>query len=162
MPLNNTKMNAWDAVSGSMAECIMTIGGVEYNFMQLIDFEAAIEKTKIDIPLLGKTGKGHKTTAWNGTFKGTAHYNQSVLRKLLATYQDKALDTYFQIRVTNEDNNGQGKVHKQVIILRDCNTDGGILTKFDVNADFLEEDIVGTFDGFEINPGFAELPGMKI
>lgn len=161
MSLNNTKMNAWDAVSGSLAECIMTIEGKEYNFMQLIDFEAKIEKTKKEIPILGRTGKGHKTTAWEGTFKGKAHYNQSVLSKLSAKYKDKSLDTYFEIRVTNEDDNGKGHVHRQVIILKDCNTNGGVLTKFDVNADFLEEEIEGTFDDFEINPGFTELPGME-
>ena len=70
MSLNNAKMNAWDAVSGSLAECIMTIEGKKYNFMQLIDFEATIEKTKKEIPILGRTGKGHKTTAWEGKFKG--------------------------------------------------------------------------------------------
>lgn len=157
MPFSNAKMNAWDAVSGSLAECIMTIDKKKYNFMQLIDFEASIEKIKIDIPILGKTGKGHKTTAWNGTFKGKAHYNQSLLRKLLATYKDGFTDTYFEIQVTNTDGD-----NTQVIILKDCNMDGGILTKLDVNADFLEEEMEGTFDDFEIKTEFTELTGMKV
>ena len=160
MSLDSAKMNAWDAVSGSLAECIMTIDGKDYNFMQLIDFEAKIEKTKKEIPMLGKTGKGHKTTAWEGTFKGKTHYNQSVLSKLSARYKDTALDTYFKIQVTNEDDTGMGHVNKQVVTLYDCNMNGGVLTKFDVNADFLEEEIEGTFDGFEINPGFTLLKGM--
>ena len=162
MSLNNAKMNAWDAVSGSMAECIITIEGKKYNFMQLIDFEATIEKTKKEIPILGRTVKGHKTTAWEGKFKGKAHYNQSVLRKLLSKYNAKALDTYFEIMITNEDDTGKGYVHKQTVILKDCNLNGGVLTKFDVNADFLEEDIEGTFDNFEINPGFSQISGMVI
>lgn len=162
MALENTTMNGWDAVSGSLAECIMTIEGKKYNFMQLIDFEATIEKTKKEIPILGRTGKGHKTTAWEGKFKGKAHYNQSVLSKLLAKYDNKALDTYFEIMVTNEDGSGKDHVHKQVVILRDCNMNGGVLTKFDVNADFLEEEMEGTFESFEINPGFTELEGMVI
>lgn len=162
MSLDYAKMNAWDAVSGSLAECIMTIEGKKYNFMQLIDFEATIEKTKKEIPILGRTGKGHKTTAWEGKFKGKAHYNQSVLSKLLAKYNVDALDTYFEIMVRNEDNNGKDHVHEQTVILKDCNMNGGVLTKFDVNADFLEEEIEGTFDSFEINPGFLELSGMVI
>lgn len=156
MSLNSATMNGWDAVSGSLAECSITIGEVKYNFMQLIDFEASIEKTKADIPVLGKTGKVHKTTGWNGTFKGKAHYNQSVLRKLLADYKEDNSDTYFEIQVTNEDNG-----YEQTVILKDCNTNGGILTKFDVNADFLEEEIEGTFDDFEIKTEFTPPSVMK-
>lgn len=162
MSLSYRKMNGWDAVSGSLAECIVTIEGKQYNFMQLIDFEAKIEKTKKEIPILGRTGKGHKTTGWEGTFKGKAHYNQSVLSKLSKKYKEDALDTYFEIQVKNEDNSGKGSGHKQTVILKDCNMNGGVLTKFDVNADFLEEEIEGTFDDFEINPGFIELEGMII
>lgn len=39
-------MNGKDAISGSLAECYVTIGGTRYNFMHAIDLEANIEKTK--------------------------------------------------------------------------------------------------------------------
>ena len=39
-------MNAKDAVSGSLCECFVTISGNRYNFMQAINLEASIEKTK--------------------------------------------------------------------------------------------------------------------
>lgn len=162
-----TTMNGWDAVSGSQAECYVTIGNQKYNFMQLINFEAKIEKTKADIPILGRTGKGHKTTSWNGTFKGTAHYNQTVLRKLFNNYKNQAWDTYFEIQVRNLDNTGisnasGNNIHEQWIILKDCNLSVGILAKFDVKADFLEEEIEGTFEDFDINTAFTELTGMKM
>ena len=54
-------MNAKDAVSASLAECFVTIEGNRYNFMQAINLEASIEKTKSEIPILGRTGKGNKT-----------------------------------------------------------------------------------------------------
>ena len=72
--LNNSMMNAKDAVSASLAECFVTIEGKRYNFMQAINLEAKIEKTKSEIPILGKTGKGNKTTGWKGTGSATFHY----------------------------------------------------------------------------------------
>ena len=54
--LNNPIMNAKDAISASLAECFVTIEGNRYNFMQAINLEASIEKTKSEIPILGKTG----------------------------------------------------------------------------------------------------------
>lgn len=152
-------MHAKDAISGSLAECFVTIEGNRYNFMQLISFEAEIEKTKTEVPILGKTGKGNKATGWTGTFSGTAHYNQSIMRKLLLRYKNTGEDIYFDIQVTNED--PTSTVGRQTVILKDCNLDGGILAKFDADADYLDEDIEGTFEDFEIPETFAMLSGMQ-
>lgn len=59
-------MNAKDAVSASLAECYVTIEGNRYNLMQAIKLEAKVEKTKSEVPILGKTGKGNKATGWKG------------------------------------------------------------------------------------------------
>ena len=101
--LNNSMMNAKDAVSASLAECFVTIEGKRYNFMQAINLEAKIEKTKSEIPILGKTGKGNKTTGWKGTGSATFHYNTSIFRQLLYRYKETGEDIYFDIQVTNED-----------------------------------------------------------
>ena len=37
---------------------------------------------------------------------------------------------------------------RQTVILKDCNIDGGILTKFDADAEYLDEDMDFTFEGF--------------
>ena len=68
-------MNAKDAVSASLAECYVTIEGNRYNLMQAIKLEAKVEKTKSEVPILGKTGKGNKATGWKGTGSATFHYN---------------------------------------------------------------------------------------
>ena len=99
----NIMMNARDAVSAAMAECYMTIDGKRYNFMQAINLEARIEKTKTKVPILGRPGRGTKSVGWRGVGKATAHYNQTVLRQLLQRYKDSGLDTYFEIQITNED-----------------------------------------------------------
>ena len=96
-------MEAKDSVSASLADCFVTIGENRYNFMQAINLDATMEKIKSQIPLLGKPGKGNKTTGWKGTGKAKFHYNTSIFRQLLYQYKETGEDLYFDIQVTNED-----------------------------------------------------------
>lgn len=151
-------MNAKDSISASLAECYVTIEGNRYNFMQAINLEASIEKTKSEIPILGKTGKGNKTTGWKGTGSATFHYNTSIFRQLLYRYKETGEDIYFDIQITNGDPTSEAG--KQTIILKDCNMDGGILAKFDADAEYLDEDMDFTFEDWEMPETFKDLKGM--
>lgn len=148
-------MNAKDAISASLAECYVIINGDRINFMQAINLEASIEKTKTEVPILGKTGKGNKTTGWKGKGSATFHYNTSVFRELLLQYKNTGEDIYFDIQVTNED--PTASVGRQTVILKDCNLDGGILTKFDANSEYIDESVDFTFEDFEIPEKFSRL-----
>ena len=152
-------MNAKDAVSASLAECFVTIEGNRYNFMQAINLEASIEKTKSEIPILGRTGKGNKTTGWKGSGSATFHYNTSIFREQLYRYKETGQDVYFDIQITNEDQTSSGG--RQTIILKDCNVDGGILAKFDADAEYLDEDLDFTFEDWEMPEQFSHLQGMQ-
>lgn len=152
------KMNAKDAVSASQAECFVTINGNRFNFMQAINLEARVNKIKSKVPILGKTGKGNKTTGWDGTGSATFHYNTSIFRELLYHYKNTGEDIYFDIQLTNEDPGSI--VGRQTVILKDCNTDGGLLALFDADAEYLEDDFDFTFEDFELPESFRELPGM--
>ena len=158
MALNNVIMKGRDALSAKLAECFVTIDGRRYNFMQMINFEASLEKVKSEVPILGKTGKGHKGNGWSGTFTATAHYNQSIMRQMLIKYKDTGEDTYFEIQVTNED--PTSAAGRQTIVFFDCSTDGGILAKFDADGEYLDESIDGTFEDFKMPESFDLLPGM--
>lgn len=152
-------MNAKDAISASLAECYVTLDGNRYHFMQAINLEAKIEKTKSEVPVLGRTGKGNKTTGWKGTGSATFHYNTSIFRQLLYKYKETGEDIYFDIQVTNEDpTSGAGR---QTVILKDCNVDGGILTKFDADAEYLDEEMDFTFEDWEMPETFKMLAGMQ-
>ena len=83
----NAQMNAKDAVCGSLAECFITINGRRLNFMSLTSFESKWDVNIIDVSILGKVGMGHKAVGGNGTWSGTAHYNQSYFREIANTYQ---------------------------------------------------------------------------
>ena len=56
-----------DAISGSLAKCFVTIGNRRYSLMQAINVKAEMEKNKVEVPILGKTGKGNKAAGWKGT-----------------------------------------------------------------------------------------------
>lgn len=151
-------MNSQDAISGSLAECYITIEGNRYNFMQLYEFEAKYEMNIVEVPILGKTTKGHKAVGGNGTWSGTAHFNQSILRQLLYRFQTNGEMVYFDIQVTNSD--PTSSIGKQTIILKNCLMEGGILTKFNADEEILSEDISGTFDSWEMPEKFTNLNGM--
>ena len=152
-------MNAKDSVSASLAECFVTIDGNRYNFMQAINLEANFEKTKTEVPILGKTGKGNKSTGWSGSGSATFHYNTSIFRELLYKFKETGEDVYFDIQITNED--PTSAVGRQTIILKDCNMDGGILAKFDADGEYLDEDMDFTFEDFEMPEKFKNLRGME-
>ena len=151
-------MNAKDSVSASLAECFVTIDGNRYNFMQAINLEANFEKTKTEVPILGKTGKGNKSTGWSGSGSATFHYNTSIFRELLYKFKETGEDIYFDIQITNED--PTSAVGRQTVILKDCNMDGGILAKFDADGEYLDEDMDFTFEDFEMPEKFTTLRGM--
>ena len=154
----NVTMRAKDSISASLAECFVTIGTRRYNFMQAINFEAKFEKTKSEIPILGKTGKGNKSTGWKGTGSATFHYNTSVFRQMLAQYKDTGEDAYFEIQVSNED--PTSAAGRQTMIFIDCNVDGGIVAKFDADSEYLDEDMDFTFEDFKMPEAFKDLDGF--
>ncbi len=156
--MNNVTMSAKDTISASLAECFVTIGSRRYNFMQAINLEAKFEKSKTEVPILGKTGKGNKSTGWKGTGSAKFHYNTSIFRQMMLDYKETGEDVYFEIQITNED--PTSSVGRQTMILQDCNINGGILAKFDADADYLDEEMDFTFEDFSMPEAFANLTGF--
>lgn len=155
---NNITMKSKDAISASLAECYITIRGNRYNFMQAINVEASFKKNKTEVPILGKTGKGNKSTGWSGSGSCTAHYNTSIIRELMLNYKNTGEDVYFEMQISNDD--PTSTAGRQTVVLQDCNIDGGILAKFDADGEYLDEDFDFTFEDFTIPEKFALLDGM--
>ena len=151
-------MKGKDAISAKLAECFVTIKGRRYNFMQAINLEASFEKNKTEVPILGKTGTGNKATDWKGSGSATFHYNTSIFREMMQQYKDTGEDVYFEIQVTNEDPTSDAG--RQTVVFMDCNTDGGILAKFDAEGEYLDEDMDFTFEDFKMPEKFNLLAGM--
>lgn len=153
-------MDALDAVSGSQASAYITLDdGNRYCFMQLYSFESKMDVNVVEVAILGKTGKGSKPAGWTGTWSGTARYNQSIFRKMLLEYKRTGIMRPFDIQITNEDNTAS--VGRQTVILKNCLTKGGVLAKFDADADLLDEELEGTFDDWEMPEAFTLMKGMQ-
>lgn len=166
-------MNAKDTVSGALAQCTVEIpydlknnkrltdgSTCTYVLMQATKVEAKFNKNKVEVPILGKTGKGNKSVGWKGTGTATFHYNTTLFRKLLKLYAQTGEDIYFKMTIVNEDKSTA--VGKQTIVLLDCNLDGGIIAKFDAGTEVLDEDASFTFEDFLISgKGFTPLEGFQ-
>ena len=57
--------------------------------------------------------------------------------------------------MTNED--PTSSVGRQTVILKGCNLDGGIITKFDADAEYIDESVDFTFEDFEMPEKFSSL-----
>lgn len=147
-----------DTLAGNMAELFVTIADNRYNFAQAISYEANFEKSKTEVPILGRSGKGNKSTGWKGTGSMTLHYNTSILRKMAYDYKETGQDVYFDMQCTNED--PTTSVGRQTCILKDCNLDTILLAKFDADAEYLDEDVDFTFEDFEFPETFTMLAQM--
>lgn len=157
--MTSPTMNALDALQGSMAECFFTTAaGQRYNFMQIYKMEFKMDISTKELPILGKTGKGNRTTGWKGTFSGTAYYNQSVLRQMMLDYKNTGKLPPFDAQISNDD--PSSAAGRQTAIFRQCLIKGGILAKFDASEETLEEDIEGTFEDFDFPELFTVLPDM--
>lgn len=157
--MGNITMKAKDTISAKLADCYVTISGRRFLLMQGKDFEAKFDKTKKEVNILGKTGTGNKSTGWKGTGKLTIYKNTSIFDELMEKFKNTGEDTYFDIQVTNEDpTSGAGP---SSMIFKDCNIDGGVLASFDVDGDWLEQEINFTFEDFSNPTKFKVLPGME-
>ena len=157
--MSNITMTAKDALSAKMAECFVTIEGKRYNAFNFLDVEIEVEKTKQEIPILGKTGKGNKSSGWKGTGKAKMYYNTSIFREILMKFIETGEDVYFDMQITNEDKGSAAG--KQTVVVTGCNANGGIMAKFDAASDDpLDEEIEFTFEGIQMKDKFNLLNGM--
>lgn len=145
-------MHARDAISGASGEAFVTIEGRRYKWANIINLEARMEKSKTQVPIMGRPGKGNKATGWEGTGSATFHFNSSIFRKMLYHYKETGEDLYFDIQTSNEDKSST--VGRQTIILKDCNLDGGLLAALDADAEYLEDSFDFTFEDWEMPEEF--------
>lgn len=163
---NNTRDEKWlmdanDAICGTEARMYINIkakinsdGTVtdigekkyRYRFANIINFEATVKPSIVQVPILGKRGGGHKANGWEGTFSGTAHYNSDILRGYLLYYKETGIWPEISITITNDDR--ASKLGISRTMLYNVMFDSLVLAKVDAEADYLTEDISGTFDDF--------------
>lgn len=152
-------MLAKNAPSAKLAECYVTIDGNRYNFMSAINVEVNFEKTKTEIPILGRMNRGHKGAGSTITGSGEFHKNTSIWNEIAYKFQETGEDLYFDMQITNEDPTTE--IGRQTIILYGCNFDSVTLAAFDADSDdVLTESLDFTAERFEMPEKYAKMDGM--
>jgi hypothetical protein len=154
-----TTMAAKDAVSAKLASCYVTIGTERYLLMQLKNIEVKYEKTKKEVPILGRTTNGNKTNGGKITGSGTIYHTTDIFTQMIYHYQETGEDVYFDTVLTNDD--PTSAAGSRSVTVNDCNLDGITIASMDADGDWLEQDIDFTAERFEIAKAFAILSGMQ-
>lgn len=141
--------NVKDAISGKTARAFVTINGRVEELLYGKTGEATAEKNKVDVPVLGKTNTPQRAAGWKGTGTLTVYYVTSLFRELMINYIKTGEDFWFDLMMVNEQPGSAAG--KQTIILKNCNVDSLILSKFDATSDdMLEEEIPFTFEDVDM------------
>jgi hypothetical protein len=148
-------MNENDVISGRLGKAFAIIGDNVEDLFYLKSLEATIEKNKVDVPILGKTGVGHKANGWSGSGTMTVYYTTSVFRQLMVEYAKTGRDLYFTIQIENED--PTSRIGRQTVLLKNVNLDSVIIAKIDVEADNLDEEVSFTFSDIDMLENFTSL-----
>ena len=141
-----------EVISGKEGDIYVKIDESRYHYMQVTEIEAVINYEKGEVPMLGRKMTGHKINGMNGTYKGKGYYRFSEERKLAEAYKNGGPAPVFEIEITNVDESTSAGIQR--VVLKDCMPDSVVLGKADAASEFLEEDIEGTFDDFEIPDSF--------
>jgi hypothetical protein len=145
-------------LNGAAGEAYITMGTQRRPFMELVNIEATVEKNKEEVPILGRMNKGNKTTGATCTGSATIHKMSTDFAQYMYNFLQTGEDIYFDISVTNND--PTTSLGEQRIILKNCNMDSAIITSLDADDSVLDEDIDFTFEGFEINSAFNQIPEL--
>lgn len=146
-------MRSIEAQSGKEGEVFIKIGGRRYNCMHVTEIEALVEYEKGEVKRLGARMTGHKINGMAGTYKGKGYYRFDELRMAAEAYKNGAAAPIYEIEITNYDKSSTAGLHR--VVLKDCMPDSDVLAKVNAGEEFLEEDIEGTFDDFEIVKKFS-------
>lgn len=138
-----------DTISGQEAKAVITLYNadgsttVEDLFIaKSLEATATLQKTAGRT--LGKRGDQHKITGWSGEGTMTLYYASSIFRRIAIEYITSGTPLTFDLYVENDDPGST--IGSQSTILRNCLIDSVVVAKFDVDADFLDEDVSFTFD----------------
>lgn len=146
-------LKASDIPAGNEAKAYITVDGKVEEFFYAKSVEAKAEINKADVKVMGKRGTQKKPTGWDGSGSMTVYYITTLFRKMALKYAKEGVLPSFKLVITNEDKGTT--IGKQTVVLYDCMIDSTILSKFDVDADALDEDIDITFSDFDILDEFG-------
>lgn len=159
MALTKIKMNTQDAPSAKMAECYITVNGRVILMFCAKNAEFKVSKETGDVKVLGRVMTGKKATGMEGSFTMTIIKVTDMFDKMVLDYAKTGKDTYFDAQVTSEDETSS--IGRSTKIYKNCIIDGDVLlSMFDADGEFIEQEISGFFDSWEAPESYKEPAGM--
>ena len=140
-----TIYRASDSINGRLCKAFATIDGNVEELFFIKSFEANIEKTKSEVPVIGDLWLQHKAGGLSGSGSMTIRAGSPLFKRLISSYADTQIDQYFPLTIVNADPGSRRGI--QSVTLLDVNFNGCNVTKMDVETDVLEEDYEFTFSG---------------
>jgi len=155
--MSQRTLKAIDTVRGSLGKAYITINGNREELLYAKNIDIVMDKNKIEVPVLGSVVTKHRAGGWTGTGSMTIYYATSLFRQLMHQYSVTGEDTYFDMVLENSD--AGSTLGRQVILLKNCNIDNISVFKVDVEAEYLDEDLDFTYEGWEILESFNPVVG---
>ena len=157
--MNNSVMNPQDAPSAKLAECFVTVGSRRYNVLSGKSFEANANISTEEVNAIGRIMKGHKANGLEGTFSMTVYKCSAMFGNMVEEYKKTGVLPVFDIQVTSED--PATSIGADTKIYTGCQLDGDVLlSMFDAEGDFIEQEVSGFFDDWQNASDYTEPAGM--
>lgn len=138
---------AGDAISGREGSAYATIDGRNVELFMVKTFEASIELTKKELPVLGRRMNQQKVSGANGTGSMNIYSVTSEFTNIAINYLRTGKLPVITMKVTNDDPNS--RVGRRTVLLKDIVMDKVTISKLDIEAEALDEDIDFTFSDAE-------------
>lgn len=139
-----SKMRSFHTISGK--EGRLFLDGEELAYIK--EFEATVEKNKIEVPIMGRRMQGHKTIGASGTGTATFYKVTSKFVRLMMDYVKGGPDAYFTFQAVLDDN-GSGRGVERVT-LYDVNFDSAKIAGLNAEGEALEEEVPFTFEDLDL------------
>lgn len=157
--MNNSVMNPQDAPSTKLAECFITSGSRRYNVLSAKNFEANANISTEEVNVIGRIMKGHKANGLEGNFSMTVYKCSPMFGNMVEEYKKTGILPTFDIQVTSSD--PATSIGEDTKIYTGCQLDGDVLlSMFDAEGDFIEQEVSGFFDDWQNASDYKEPAGM--
>lgn len=145
-------INYDNVIDGAEGTVYAIIDGRKIGCASVKSLDAKMEKSKSEHPRLGTTSKMNRSRGWSGKGSCTLYYGTSTFVQLAEQYAKTGKDSFFEMIVTNED--PTSSIGRKTVKLKGVNFDSIVLTKIDIGAELLDEEMPFTFEDFDVLDNF--------
>ncbi len=142
----NNVMATQDAPLAKHAEVFVTLGGKRYSMLMCKNFEGKAKVSNKDVPRMGATVMGKKTTGVELSFSMTIYKCTEIFDDVIEEFINTGVMPTMDIQTSNED--PATCMGRSTKVYNDCVLDGDVLLSLAGSEDeFIEQPITGFASG---------------